>query len=96
MSSHTLLKLLAQIKSGIIIFEPFRRTPQEIAEFQDTVERLQELKQLNLIRSLFTERRAFADGEHCILAMVQGGLTADGEQLLIEHQDHVSLQQATD
>ena len=96
MSSHTLLKLLAQIKSGIIIFEPFSRTPQEIAEFQDTVERLQELKQLNLIRSLFTERRAFADCEHCILAMVQGGLTADGEQLLIEHQDHISLQQVAD
>jgi len=43
MSSQTLLKLLAQIKSGIVIFEPFRRTPQEIVEFQDTVERLQEL-----------------------------------------------------
>ncbi len=96
MSSQTLLILLAQIESGIIIFEPFRRTPQEIAEFQETVERLQELKQLNLIRGLFTERRAFADGEHCVLAMVQGGLTADGEQLLTKHQDHISLQQTTD
>lgn len=94
MSTQSLLSLLAQIKSGIVIYEPFRRTPQELAEFQDTVYRLQELKRLNLIRGLFTEQRANADGEYCALAMVTGGLTAEGERLLLEQQNARSATQS--
>lgn len=87
MATQPLLDLLEQIKSGICIFEPYRRTPQEISDFQDTVYRLQEIKRLGLIRNLFMEKRANADGEYCSLAMVQGGLTPEGERLIEENSE---------
>ncbi len=83
--STRFLDLLKQIKDEIIIYEPFHRTTQGIAEFQDTVHRLQEMKQLGLIRRLFTQTRTNHEGEFINLAMVQGGLTEEGEQLLAEH-----------
>jgi hypothetical protein len=41
-----LLKLLAQIDSGISIYEPFNRSPEIMREFADTVSRLEEMKRL--------------------------------------------------
>ena len=53
-------------------------------EFQDTVDRLKEMEQLGLIGRLFTQTRTISDGEHVDLAMVQGGLTPEGQRLLDE------------
>ena len=78
------IDLLKQIASGVTIYEPFRRTTEELRKFQDTVDRLKEMEQLGLIRRLFTQTRTSSDGEHVDLAMVQGGLTPEGQRLLDE------------
>lgn len=80
-----IIELLKQIADGIVIYEPFRRTPQELAEFQLTVERLLEMERLRLVRRVYTQQREIAGQSHYDLAMVQGGLTAEGEQLLAKH-----------
>ena len=85
--STRFLDLLKQISDGIIIYEPFHLTTQGIAEFQDTVHRLQEMERLGLIRRLFTQSRTNSAGEFINLAMVQGGLTQEGEQMLAEYQE---------
>ncbi len=81
------LDLLKQIAAGVIIYEPFRRTSRELTEFQDTVHRLQEMERLGLVRHVFTQVRSIAGQEYYDLAMVQGGLTEEGKQLVAEHQD---------
>ena len=78
------IDLLQQIASGVTIYEPFRRTTEELEKFQDTVDRLKETERLGLIRRLFTQTRTDSDGEHVDLAMVQGGLTPEGQRLLEE------------
>ena len=80
------LDLLKQIANGVIIYEPFRRTALDLQEFQDTVHRLQEMEHLGLIKRLFTQARATPHGEIIDLAMVQGGLTAEGERLLQKYE----------
>ncbi len=84
-TASPLLDLLKQIDSGISIFEPFRRTSTEMVEFQETVRRLQELEQLGLVRRVFTQVRNIAGQDYFDLAMVQGGMTAEGKRLLEEH-----------
>ena len=84
-TSSRLIDLLTQIDSGITIFEPFRRTSAEMAEFQETVRRLQELEQLGLVRRVFTQTRNIAGQDYYDLAMAQGGMTAEGRRLLEEH-----------
>ena len=78
------LDLLKQIASGVTIYEPFRRTPHDLKEFEDTVDRLKEMERLGLIRRLFTHTPTDSDGEYIDLAMVQGGLTPEGQRLLEE------------
>ena len=78
------IDLLKQIASGVTIYEPFRCTTEELKEFQDTVDRLKEMEQLGLIRRLFTQTCTSSDGEYIELAMVQGGLTPEGQRLLEE------------
>lgn len=85
--STQFLDLLKQIVSRVIIYEPSRRTTRELTEFQDTVQRLQEMERLGLISRLFMQTRTTADGEFVDLAMVQGGLTAQGARLLQEHEN---------
>lgn len=80
------LDLLQQIAKGVIIYEPFRRSAPDLQEFQDTVHRLQEMERLGLIRRLFMQTRTNSNGEFIDLAMVQGGLTAEGERLLHEYE----------
>ncbi len=84
-ATSPLIDLLKQIDSGIQIFEPFRRTSAEMVEFQETVRRLQELEQLGLVRRVFTQTRNIAGQDYYDLAMVQGGMTAEGKRLLEEH-----------
>ncbi len=84
-TASPLIDLLRQIDSGIAIFEPFRRTSAELMEFQETVRRLQELEQLGLVRRVFTQVRNIAGQDYFDLAMVQGGMTAEGKRLLEEH-----------
>ncbi len=86
-AKHTtmFLDLLERIASGVIIYEPFRRTGQELIDFQDLVARLQQMEAAGLIRRLFTEKREIAGVEYFNLAMVQGGLTQEGERVLREH-----------
>lgn len=81
------IDLLQQIASGIVIFEPFKRSPLEIQQFQDTVYRLLEMERLGLIMRTFTQKREIAGVEYCDLVMVQGGLTIEGRRLLEEHQE---------
>jgi hypothetical protein len=81
------LDLLKQVADGVTIYEPFRRDPQGLAEFQDTVHRLREMERLGLIGRLFMQTRQSRDAEVVELVMVQGGLTFDGQRLLDEQSD---------
>ena len=78
------LDLLKQIASGVVIYEPFRRDPQGMAEFQDTVHRLREMERLGLVGQLFVQTRTSRDAEVVEMVMVQGGLTHEGQRLLDE------------
>ena len=78
------LDLLKQIADGVVIYEPFRRDAQGMAEFQDTAHRLREMERLGLVRQLFVQTRASRDAEVVDLVMVQGGLTREGQRLLDE------------
>lgn len=82
-----LLKLLAQIDSGISIYEPFNRTPEIVREFADTVSRLEEMKRLGLVRQLFTQTRTSFGEEQIVMVMVVGGLTDEGKRMLLEHEN---------
>ena len=86
-TASPLIDLLTQIDSGITIFEPFRRTSAELVEFQETVRRLQELEQLGLVRRVFTQQRNIAGQDYYDLAMVQGGMTDEGQRLLEQQQN---------
>jgi hypothetical protein len=80
------IDLLKQIASGVIIYEPFGRTPHDLQRFQDTVIRLQEMEREGLVKQLFLQYRTGHQGEEQIeLVMVQGGLTDDGERLVKEN-----------
>ena len=83
-------ELLAQLASGITIFEPFHRTPHGINEFQDTVQRLLEMEREGLVGRVFTEKRSSRGQDYYILASVRSGLTTAGERLLAEHQQNGS------
>ena len=78
------LDLLKQIGSGVVIFEPFRRTAEGVNEFQDTVHRLREMERLGLVGRLFEQTRTNREGEYVNLVMVQNGLTDEGRRLLAE------------
>ena len=78
------LHLLEQIASGIVIFEPLYRRGRELLEFQATVERLLEMHQLGLVHQVWTQKREIAGTEYYDMAVVRGGLTTGGEQLLEE------------
>ena len=78
------LDLLKQIGGGVVIYEPFRRDPQGMLEFQDTVHRLQEMERLGLVGRLFLQKRAGRDEGYIDLVAIQGGLTAEGQRLLNE------------
>ena len=78
------IELLRQVAGGVIIYEPFRRTKDGMREFQDIVHRLQEMERLGLVGRLFTQTRQDAQGDDYIdLVMVQGGLTQEGQTLLL-------------
>ena len=76
------LDLLKQIADGVIIYEPFPRNAQGLAEFQVTVNNLREMERLGLIRQLFVQTRTSRGTEYIDLVMVQGGLTLEGQRLL--------------
>ncbi len=76
------LQLLEQIASGIVIYEPFYRRGHELLEFQALVERLLKMHQLGLVHQVWTQKREIAGTEYYDMAVVRGGLTAEGEQLL--------------
>ncbi len=78
------LELLKQLDAGISIFEPFGRTPETLREFADTVARLEEMKELGLVRQLFTQTRSSFGEEQIIMVMVVGGLTEESRRLLGE------------
>ncbi len=80
------LDLLRQIESGIVIYEPFLRTPEKRREFDDIVARLQEMERLGLVRRLFTQTRASSGDERIDFVMVVGGLTEEGQRLLCQYQ----------
>ena len=82
--SSPFLDLLKQIASGVIIYEPFRRDAQGMAEFQDTAHRLREMERLGLVGQLFVQTRTSRDAEVVEMVMVQGGLTHEGQRLLDE------------
>ncbi len=89
-TSH-LLKLLTQIDAGVMIYEPFNCTPECLREFQDTIARIEEMKQLGLIRQLFTQTRTSFGKEGIVMVMIIGGLTDEGRELL-NHPDKPSGQ----
>ena len=86
------LELLKQIDAGISIFEPFGSTLETLREFADTVARLEEMKELGLVRQLFTQTRTSFGEEQIVMVMVVGGLTEEGRRLLGEP-DNPSSQQ---
>lgn len=86
-----LLKLLVQIDAGVTIYEPFNRTPECLREFQDTIARLEEIKQLGLVHQLLTQTRTSFGKEEIVMVMVVGGLTEEGRELL-NHSDMHSNQ----
>ncbi len=80
------LELLRQIDSGVIIYEPYLRTPEKLHEFDDTVARLQEMERLGLVGRLFTQTRSSSGDERIDFAMIVGGLTEEGRRLIDQHQ----------
>ena len=82
--SSPFLDLLRQIADGVVIYEPFRRDAQGMAEFQDTVHRLREMERLELVGRLFMQTRTSRDAEVVDIVMVQGGLTIEGQRLLAD------------
>ncbi len=84
------LELLKQIDAGISIFEPFGRTPETLREFAETVARLEEMKQLGLVRQLFTQTRSSFGKEQIVMVMVVGGLTAEGQRMLSDYDTHAA------
>ncbi len=86
-----LLNLLKQIHAGVTIYEPFNRTPDGLREFQDTIARLEEMKQLGLVRQLSTQTRTSFGQEEIMMVMIVGGLTDEGRELL-NHSDKPSSQ----
>ena len=82
--SSPILDLLKQTAHGVVIYEPFRRDAQGMAEFQDTVHRLREMERLGLVGQLFVQTRTSRDAEVVEMVMVQGGLTREGQRLLDE------------
>ena len=64
LSSSPLIDLLEQLASGIYIFEPFYRRERELQEFQTTVERLLEMKELVLVHYLWLQKREIAGYEY--------------------------------
>lgn len=86
-----IIKLLKQIDAGVTIYEPFNRTPECWREFQDTIARLEEMKQLGLVRELFTQTRTSFGKEETVMVMIVGGLTEEGRELL-NHPDKPSSQ----
>lgn len=81
-SQSPFLELLRQINAGVTIYEPFDRTPDRLREFSDTVARLEEMKQLGLIRQLFTQTRSSFGEEQIVMVLVVGDLTVEGKRLL--------------
>jgi len=77
-----LLELLRRVDDGVTIYEPFDRTPERLREFSDTVARLEEMKELGLVRQLFTQTRSSFGEEQITMVMVVGGLTEEGKRLL--------------
>ena len=84
------LELLKQIDAGISIFEPFGRTPETLREFAETVARLEEMKQLGLVRQLFTQTRSSFCKEQIVMVMVVGGLTVEGQRMLSNYDTHAA------
>lgn len=82
--SSPFLDLLRQIADGVVIYEPFRRDAQGMAEFQDTVHRLREMERLGLVGRLFVQTQTSRDAEIVDMVMVQGGLTVEGQRLLAD------------
>jgi len=82
--SSPFLDLLKQISNGVIIYEPFPRDAQGMAEFQDTVHRLREMDRLDLVGRLFVQTRTSRDAEVVDMVLVQGGLTVEGQRLLTD------------
>lgn len=89
------LDLLKRIADGIVIYEPFPRDSQGMREFQDTVNRLQEMEQLGFIGRLFIQTRSSQGEEYIDLVMVQGGLTLEGKQLLAEQEGQLLTGQSS-
>lgn len=89
------IELLASIASGIVIYEPFRRTGRELQEFQDTVVRLQAMKEAGLVKMLSVQTHSIAGATYYDLAMVQGGLTEEGTRVLAEHQSQTATCEET-
>ncbi len=81
-SKSPLLELLKRIDDGVTIYETFDRTPERLREFSDTVTRLAEMKELGLVRQLFTQTRSSFGEEQITMVMVVGGLTEEGKRLL--------------
>ncbi|MDQ3685455.1 MAG: hypothetical protein M3430_07605 [Acidobacteriota bacterium] len=82
-SKSPLLELLRRVDDGVTIYEPFDRTPERLKEFSDTVARLEEMKELGLVRQLFTQTRSSFGEEQVTMVMVVGGLTEEGKRLLL-------------
>jgi hypothetical protein len=82
--SSPFLDLLKQISNGVIIYEPFPRDAQGMAEVQDTVHRLREMECLGLVGRLFVQTRTSRDAEVVDMVMIQGGLTVEGQRLLAD------------
>ncbi len=57
---------------------------ETLREFADTVARLEEMKELGLVRQLFTQTRTSFGKEQITMVMVVGGLTEEGRRLLSE------------
>ena len=85
------IDLLQRIADGVTIYEPYSRNARAMLEFQDTVARLQEMEREGLVRRVWTQMREIAGSQYYDMAMVQGGLTAEGERMLEEQQKVASI-----
>lgn len=76
------IKLLKQIKSGVMIFEPSLRTSAELTRFQETARLLLGLEGKGLIYKCFVTEFEIAGVKYYDSINIPRGLTLEGEEAL--------------
>lgn len=76
------IELLKQIKSGVMIFEPYLRTSAELTRFQETSRLLLGLEEKGLVYKCYVTEFEIAGAKYYDSINIPRGLTPEGENEL--------------